>query len=210
MYSVNFMESYHLIVYCAILLFSYLLGSVPWGLVFTRLFTDIDILKEGSGNIGATNVRRLAGNGLGLLTLLADFLKGAVPVLCAAFIGGRAGEASSVVQVMAALAAFTGHLFPVYSGFKNGGKGVATAAGGLAALSPIAFVATLVIFALFIWRSRRVSVGSLAAAATMPVAVWATTGSVWTVVIILVMAILIIYRHRENIRRIRAGTEPKI
>ena len=204
------MEYYHLILYCAILLFSYLLGSVPWGLVLTRLFTDIDILKEGSGNIGATNVRRLAGNGLGFLTLMADFLKGAVPVFCAAYISGHLGDASSVVQAMSALAAFAGHLFPVYSGFKNGGKGVATAAGGLAALSPIAFGATLAIFALFVWRSRHVSMGSLAAAAAMPVAVWTTTGSVWTVFIILLMSVLIVYRHKDNIRRMRAGTEPKL
>lgn len=204
------MEFYHTIVYYAILFIAYLLGSVPWGLVLTRLFTDIDILREGSGNIGATNVRRLAGNGLGALTLLADLLKGALPVYSAAYIGGGMGGMSPAALALVALAAFGGHLFPAYSRLRNGGKGVATAAGGLLALSPVAFGVTLAVFCLAVWRSRRISVGSLAAAGIMPIAVWVTTRSGWAAIITLVMAILIFIRHKDNLRRIRAGTEPRI
>jgi len=204
------MEFYHTTVYYAILLFAYLFGSVSWGLVLTRLFTDIDILREGSGNVGATNVRRLAGNRLGVLTLLGDLLKGVLPVYCVALIGGSIEGSLVAAQAPVALAAFGGHLFPAYTRLRNGGKGVATAAGGLLALSPVAFGVTLAVFCLAVWHSRRISVGSLAAAGIMPVAVWVTTRSGWAAILTLVMAILIFIRHKDNIRRIRAGTEPRI
>ena len=204
------MEFYHTTLYYAILFIAYLLGSVPWGLVLTRLFTDIDILREGSGNVGATNVRRLAGNRLGVLTLLGDLLKGAFPVYCVALMGGSMEGSLVAAQAPVALVAFGGHLFPAYTRLRNGGKGVATAAGGLLALSPVAFGVTLAVFCLAVWHSRRISVGSLAAAGIMPIAVWVTTRSGWVAIITLVMAILIFIRHKDNIRRIRAGTEPRI
>jgi glycerol-3-phosphate acyltransferase PlsY len=179
--------------------------------VLTRRFTDIDIRRHGSGNIGATNVRRLAGNRLGLATLAADLLKGALPVCGVAVLFNQAGKsAPAAALALVALAAFAGHLYPVYTRFKGGGKGIATAAGGLLAMAPAAFAVCLAVFCLVLGASRRVSVGSLAAAGVMPVAlVWAT-GSVWALVAILLMTVLIFVRHKDNLRRIRDGTEPRL
>ena len=103
--------------------FAYLLGSIPWGLVLTRLFTSIDIRKEGSRNIGATNVRRVAGTTLGILTLAGDVLKGAVPVWLAVFLTNSNELWASFYISLVAVAAFMGHLYPIYMKFKNGGKG---------------------------------------------------------------------------------------
>ncbi|MFZ0612229.1 MAG: glycerol-3-phosphate acyltransferase, partial [Desulfobacterales bacterium] len=103
---------------------AYLLGSIPCGLVLTRLFTSVDIRRQGSGNIGATNVRRLAGTPLGLLTLAGDVLKGAVPVYLAAQVDGLEPVVRACFVSTVALAAFSGHLFPLYLKLKGGGKGV--------------------------------------------------------------------------------------
>ena len=116
---------------------AYFLGSIPFGLVLTRLFTSIDIRKTGSGNIGATNVRRMAGNLLGVLTLIGDVLKGALPVfLATALVRGEAGNIPEMIIAFVATGAFIGHLFPVYLKFKTGGKGVATAFGCFLVISP--------------------------------------------------------------------------
>ncbi len=190
---------------------AYLLGSIPFGLVLTRLFTSIDIRKTGSGNIGATNVRRVAGNLLGFLTLLGDILKGALPVFLAmAFFRGESRELAQAVTACVAVAAFAGHLLPVYLGFKTGGKGVATALGGTLIISPLAVLFFLAVFIGAVKITRRVSVGSLAATFTLVPAVWLTTTSGTYLGGSLLMAGLIFFRHRGNLKRLRAGIEPTI
>ncbi|MCD6274215.1 MAG: glycerol-3-phosphate 1-O-acyltransferase PlsY, partial [Deltaproteobacteria bacterium] len=188
---------------------AYLIGSIPFGLILTSLFTSVDIRKNGSRNIGATNVKRLAGKKLGLITLVADMLKGAIPVYFGSSVllnydatWGRIGLS------MVAFSAFLGHLYPVYMKFKGGGKGVATAAGCFFVLSPMASFTALLIFILFVCCFNRVSVGSLAATAVLPPAVWKFSGSLIMTEFAVIIGILIYYRHRENIKRLLAGSEP--
>jgi glycerol-3-phosphate acyltransferase PlsY len=194
----------------AIIILAYLLGSIPFGLVLTRLFADVDIRQSGSGNIGATNVRRLAGTPLGVLTLVGDIGKGAVPVLLAQSLASPDFLSQEICLSLVALAAFCGHLFPVYLKMKNGGKGVATAAGCLAVISPLAVAASLAVFLLVAFGSNRMSAGSLAAAAALPPAIWWATHSCAFAACALVMAAGIFVRHSANIRRLRDGTEPPI
>ncbi|MCP3955395.1 MAG: glycerol-3-phosphate 1-O-acyltransferase PlsY [Desulfobacterales bacterium] len=190
---------------------AYLLGSIPFGLVLTRLFTSIDIRKTGSGNIGATNVRRMAGNLLGFLTLLGDVLKGALPTLLAlALFRGEPRELAQAVTVCVAVAAFSGHLFPVYLGFQTGGKGVATALGGYVIISPLAVLFFVAFFIGVVKTTRRVSVGSLVATALLVPAVWFTTASAAYLAGSLFMAGFIFFRHRSNLKRLWAGIEPTI
>jgi glycerol-3-phosphate acyltransferase PlsY len=191
-------------------LFAYLLGSIPWGLIFTRLFTSVDIRHEGSGNIGATNVARIAGPTLGALTLVGDMLKGAIPVWLATTIASPNGLWGEIYISLLALAAFSGHLYPVYTRFKKGGKGVATAAGCFSVISPMAFVVLILVFIMFVCWLNRVAVASLAAAAMLPVAVWKDTGSGVLTGCAVATAIFICFRHIDNIKRLLAGTEPII
>jgi len=194
-----------------LVILAYLMGSIPFGLVLTRLFTTVDIRRTGSGNIGATNVRRLAGNLLGFLTLLGDVLKGTLPVLLAlALLWGEPRELAETLTACAAVAAFAGHLFPVYLGFKTGGKGVATALGGCLVLSPPAVLMFLLVFVLMVITVRRVSVGSLTGAVVLVPAVGLFTGSVPYTSGCLLMVLFIFIRHRDNLKRILAGTEPTI
>ena len=187
-------------------LLGYLAGSVPWGVVLTRAFApQVDLRGSGSGNIGATNVRRTAGWQLGLATLAADTAKGALPVLIAKWI--PLGE--SAVALVAA-AAFLGHLYPLYTGLKGGGKGVATLGGCLMVLSPLTLAVCLGGFLVVAATFRRVSAASLTAVTLMPLGIWGFDASapltLWAVA---VMA-LVWYRHRSNIHRMLQGTEPRI
>ena len=189
---------------------AYLLGSIPWGLVLTRLFTSTNIRQEGSGNIGATNVRRVAGTKLGILTLAGDILKGALPVWLAVSLTDSNGLWASFYISLVAVAAFMGHLYPIYMKFKNGGKGVATAAGCFAVISPPALGVVILVFILFVCMVNRVSAASLAAAAVLPVAVWKATGSGVLTGCAATIAVFIGFRHKENIKRLFSGTEPTI
>jgi glycerol-3-phosphate acyltransferase PlsY len=189
---------------------AYLLGSVPFGLILVKKFVSVDIRSEGSGNIGATNVRRVAGTALGVLTLAGDFLKGAVPVYIASLSTGGVGPCGEFYISVTAIAAFWGHLYPVFLKFKGGGKGVATAAGCFLVISPISFLAAVMFFAIVIIFYRRVSAGSLAASALLPFAVWVFTRSVSYTFCAAVISVFIFLRHRENIRRLLSRTEPKI
>jgi len=189
---------------------AYLLGSVPWGLVLTRLFTSVDIRRQGSGNIGATNVQRLAGTPLGLLTLAGDLLKGAVPVYLAANVTGLDPIPQALFVSIVALAAFAGHLLPLYLKLKGGGKGVATAVGCFLVISPMSVLAALIAFLLVVCWSGRVSAGSLSAAAVLPAAVWWSLGSPVFVGCAVLMAALIVLRHKDNIRRLLTGSEPTV
>ncbi len=189
-------------------IFAYLLGSVPWGYVFTRVSGHEDIRKIGSGNIGATNVRRVAGNRWAALTLAADLLKGALPVWIATVTAPVNPAAGAPYAALVALLAVLGHLFPVYFGLKNGGKGVATAAGCFCVLAPSAVLVVTLVFVLVVWIGNRVSLGSLSAAAVLPVAGWINTRSAAVVACAIAVSCLIYLRHKENIKRLLSGKEP--
>ena len=192
-----------------LVLLAYLLGSIPWGVVLTRCFSSVDVRRQGSGNIGATNVSRLAGPTLGLLTFAGDVLKGAVPVYLASIFSWKIPLLNDYLPAIAAMAAFFGHLFPLFMKFKDGGKGVATCAGCFAVLAPWACLAALFAFILLLVIGRRVSLGSLAAAAVLPAAVWFNLHSIQITVFALIMSVAIFIRHTDNIKRLIAGTEPK-
>lgn len=187
---------------------AYLLGAVPFGLILVKTVKGLDLRQIGSGNIGATNARRAGGWPLGLATLCLDILKGAAPV----YLSGMAfpETAHSLALSLAAISAFCGHLFPVYLKFKTGGKGVATAAGGFAVISPVSLLVALAVFIGLAALSNRVSVGSVTAAVSLPLAVlliekdWLLGGCA------AIIALLIIIRHKDNIQRLLAGTEPFI
>ena len=187
---------------------AYLLGSIPWGLVLTRLFTSIDIRNQGSGNIGATNVSRVAGFRLGILTFSGDVLKGALPAFVAISLVESYGWQTDIYLALVALASFVGHLYPVYTTFKGGGKGVATAAGSFVVLAPVGCLFALLAFILILLLSRRVSAGSLGAAVCLPFSVWFSTRSPALAGGAAVIALFILIRHADNIRRLLAGTEP--
>ena len=188
---------------------AYVLGSIPWGVVLTRNFASVDIRRQGSGNIGATNVSRVAGSTLGLLTCAGDVLKGAAPVYLALILYGDTHHDGDLLPAVVALGAFFGHLFPLFMKFKDGGKGVATCAGCFVILSPPACLSAVLAFILVLFASKRVSAGSLAAAAVLPGAVWFSAGSLQFTVGAVVMAIFIFIRHTENIKRLISGTEPR-
>ena len=191
-------------------IFAYLLGSIPWGLVLTRLFTSVDIRELGSKNIGATNVKRVAGSTLGILTLAGDILKGAFPVWLGLTIFSPNTLSGQIYVSLVALAAFLGHLFPIYTKFRNGGKGVATAGGCFAIISPGAFAVAILVFIMFVCWFDRVSAASLAASATLPIAVWKTSGSGVMTGCAVIITLFIFFRHTDNIKRLMAGTEPKL
>jgi len=189
---------------------AYLLGSVPFGLILTKKYSSVDIRREGSGNIGATNVRRLAGTKLGALTLAGDLLKGVIPVYLAGIIIGCETDFVELYVSIVAFAAFLGHLYPVFLKFKGGGKGVATAAGCFLVVSPCALLAAVTAFTIVTCIFRRVSAGSLTASAVLPVAVWLTDHSIIYTSSAVIISMFIFFRHRENIRRLLSGTEPLI
>jgi len=187
-----------------LVVFGYLAGSFPTGLLLARGFSDVDPRKEGSRNIGATNILRTAGKTLGILTLLGDCLKGLIPVLLALWL-----LKSDTWVSLIALSAFAGHIFPLYLKFK-GGKGVATALGVYMGFVPLAVLIDAGIFFGVVLKWRFVSLGSLTAAAAMPILIAMLKGSKPFVIASLIIAGLIYYRHHENIRRLLTGNENKL
>jgi glycerol-3-phosphate acyltransferase PlsY len=186
-----------------LLVFAYLLGAVPTGVVLTKVFSDVDPRTQGSKNIGATNIYRIAGKKLGILTLGGDILKGFIPVVIAK------GVLDSHFWVGAvALAAFLGHLYPIYLKFK-GGKGIATALGAFLALAPVAAVLSFLVFAAVVLKWRFISLGSLVATAAFPILLAFLTPHYIYIPFAIVIGILIFYRHRENIQRLLAGRESR-
>ncbi|MER2265571.1 glycerol-3-phosphate 1-O-acyltransferase PlsY [Methylobacterium oxalidis] len=179
----------------------YLLGSIPFGLIFTRIAGLGDVRAIGSGNIGATNVLRTGRKGLAAATLLGDALKGTAAVLLAS----RFGEAAALI---AGLGAFLGHLFPAWLGFR-GGKGVATFIGVLLALSPAAVAAFAALWIGLAFGFRYSSLSALVASAATPVVLWAL-GQPQAALLFLVLAALLWWKHAPNIRRLRDGTEGRI
>lgn len=185
---------------------SYLIGAIPFGLIFSKIFSNVDVRTIGSGNIGATNVLRAAGKKAAVLTLLADALKGFLPVLLVQHLFN-----AEMTTVLSGVAAVLGHNFPVYLKFK-GGKGVATSFGVVLAISPwIGFVSLLAwLAAAFLWRYS--SLSALVAFACYPALTFMVTREATQPYQTLSLFIfgMIYYRHRENIKRLIAGTEPKI
>jgi glycerol-3-phosphate acyltransferase PlsY len=181
---------------------SYLLGSIPFGILITRLMGLGDLRQIGSGNIGATNVLRTGNKGAAAATLILDGAKGAVAVILARhYVGGDAAQ-------LAGLAAFLGHLFPVWLGFR-GGKGVATFLGTLLALAWPVGLAACATWLAAAFATRISSMGALTACVLS--GLWAILlGHREVVALVLVLAALVIVRHAANIRRILAGTEPRI
>jgi glycerol-3-phosphate acyltransferase PlsY len=191
----------------------YLLGSIPFGVIATRMAGVGDVRKIGSGNIGATNVLRTGRKDLALITLAGDGGKGAVAVLVAAFIVWRAAhdhDAAATAGALAGGAAFLGHLFPVWLGFK-GGKGVATFFGVLLAIAWPAGLLAAATWIAVAFLSRWSSLAALTAAALAPLYVFATDQApIAKLYLAVFMAVLIYIRHAGNIRRLLAGDEPKI
>lgn len=198
---------------------SYLIGSIPFGMILARALGGVDVRAAGSGNIGATNVARLAGPALGVATLVLDAAKGLGPVLLArwaaehleieAVWAGATIEADGVLIVaVVGAAALVGHCFPVWLRFK-GGKGVATSLGVMLGVAPWAALAGLAVFAAAFAACRIVSVGSLLGLAAAIPAAFLTAGIVPGVLSVLI-AVLIVARHRENIGRLREGSENRL
>jgi len=188
---------------------AYLLGSIPFGLLLTRLFGGGDVRKSGSGNIGATNVARVAGTLPGILTLLFDVAKGAAAV----WLAGRVSNESATWMMIAALATLLGHCFPIWLKFR-GGKGVATAAGAFLVLCPAALLGSVILFLLVAFFWRYISLASISAAASMPLLIyilWAPHHAPPPIVTFgaLAAAGIIIYKHDGNIQRLVQGEEPK-
>lgn len=180
----------------------YLLGSIPFGLVLTKLAGTPDLRTIGSGNIGATNVLRTGRKGLAAATLLLDALKGTVAVVIASFAGGP------YAAMIAGLAAFLGHLFPVWLQFK-GGKGVAVYIGVMLGLFFPAAIVFCLAWLACAFTSRYSSFSALAASAITPIFLW-WYASPQLAILATVMTLLLWYMHRENIKRLQAGTEGKI
>jgi glycerol-3-phosphate acyltransferase PlsY len=193
-----------MIINILLICFAYLLGSIPTGLVLAKALAGIDPRQGGSRNIGATNVMRTAGKALGAVTLIGDVLKGVIPV-CIVLLLER-GEAW---VAGAGLAAFLGHCFPIYIGFK-GGKGVATALGIYLPLTPLAVLVNIFVFAGALGMSRMVSVGSISAAVAMPLLIWLWGYSLPYLILSLCVDAIICYRHKENIKRLIAGKENRL
>ncbi len=182
----------------------YLLGAIPFGLVIGKL-VGADVRKEGSKNIGATNVSRVLGKKLGFLTLVCDCLKSVVPmVIAASFIPDTDGK--ELIVALTGIMAVVGHMFPVYLAFR-GGKGVATGLGVFLYLSPAAIGISLLVFVASVAISGFVSVGSLLASGLIPLWLYFLGASKLTIAAAAVVAILIWVKHHENIGRLLKGQE---
>ena len=187
---------------CFLVLTAYLFGSVPTGYIVGSL-AGVDVRKAGSGNVGATNVARVVGKRQGIFTLVADAAKGFVPVIFALNLG-----LTPVATAFVGLAAFLGHLYPVFLRFR-GGKGVATALGVFLGLAPWATLGLIVVFAALLLTTRFVSLSSMVAAASAPVVLWPLSYPPVSIGMSFFIAVMIVLRHRENIQRLLSGAEPR-
>ena len=186
-----------------VVIVGYLLGSIPFGLLFAR-FRGVDIRAAGSGNIGATNVGRSVGKREGIWTLACDIGKGVVAVLIA---WGAALPTGWVATVC--LAVVLGHVYSPWLRFR-GGKGVAATAGAFLAAAPLPLLICLLVFALVVKASRRVSLGSVVSAAALPFSLWGLDAAPQMIAAGAIAAVIIIVKHKDNLRRLKAGTEPPL
>ena len=195
--------------FLGLLVLSYLLGSIPFGLVVARALKGPDPRGLGSGNPGAANLYRQLGLKGGGLTLLGDALKGALPVLLARFWLIPPGPWHEAAVALVGAAAVLGHVFPLYLGFK-GGKGVATALGVVLALCPLAGLSLVLIYLAALYRTRIFSISALIAAWLSPVAMGCFSASRADLLLAGALSGLILVRHRENLKRFFRGEEPRI
>jgi len=185
------------------LLAAYLIGAIPFGYLVVKWSTGADVRSSGSGNIGATNVLRTTGRTAGIITLLLDIAKGSVAV----WLAGKLTAGNIHWMSAAALAVMAGHAFPVFLNFQ-GGKAVASFIGAYLVLAPVPLFAALLVFLGAVVLSRHVSLGSVLAAGTFPLAVWLFMQPPLSLELASIASgAFIIYRHRANLARIRAGTE---
>jgi glycerol-3-phosphate acyltransferase PlsY len=187
-----------------VVIVAYLIGSIPFGYLIVRGKIGADIRETGSGGTGATNVSRRAGKAAGVITLVLDALKGSAAVLIAAKL-----THSDWLVTAAAIAVLVGHIFPVWLGFR-GGKGVATGAGVFLVLAPFALLCAGVLFLTIVVSTRYVSLGSMIAAAMIPVLIWLQSDSRPLLIAAVAGALLIVFAHRGNIERLAQGTESRI
>ena len=186
-----------------ILTLAYLLGSIPFSLIIARLFKGIDIRNHGSGNIGATNVLRTVGKKEAALALIADILKGVLPVLFTVFVLEEIWIAATAVFVV------LGHVFPIFAGFK-GGKGVATSLGALIVIIPAGVIVSLIVWFLVLIVFRYASLASISAAIALPAICWGLTTPLAFTAAASINAVIIILKHTGNIKRLITGTENKV
>ena len=187
----------------ALIILAYLLGSLSFGLLIARVYGGADLRRSGSGNIGATNVARLLGKTAGILTLFGDVAKGLVAVLLA-----QAWGHASMLPAVAALAAVLGHMFPLYYGFR-GGKAVATALGVFLPTLPLPLLGGLLVWLVVVAVWRYVSAGSMLAALVVPLLAALWSYPLPLVLVAVLIALLVLYKHRENLHRLRQGREAK-
>ena len=182
---------------------AYLLGAIPFGYLLVKWRTGSDVRSSGSGNIGATNVWRTTSRAVGLATLACDIGKGYLAV----WIAGRLTAGDPLWMSLAALAVMAGHAYPVFLRFR-GGKAVASFVGAFLCLAPLALAAQVAVFVAVVVWTRHISMGSVVSAATFPMAVWLIQQAPWPVLAASIAgAAFIIYKHKTNIQRLRAGTE---
>ena len=205
----------------ALVALAYLVGSIPFSWLVARFLSGKDVRREGSGNVGATNVARTAGRGAGVLALLLDVAKGYAVIAIARWIvlrpewpfdaGVAAWQSREFWIALAGLVGVLAHMFPVWLRF-HGGKGVATAAGVILALDPRVFAATIIIFAIVVLVSRMVSLGSILSAASIPLLFRfvAHAAPFWRIVMSIGIALAVIVKHHSNIARLVQGSERKL
>ena len=183
---------------------AYLIGSVPFAWLLARRWGAADLRRVGSGNIGAANVLRASGVKAGVLVAVLDIAKGAVSVMLAARFGDNAAA-----PAVAGLAAIVGHIYPVWLRFR-GGKGVATACGVFSMLTPLAVPPALGIFVVTVWITKYISLGSVLASIALPPIAYALGSPAPAVAAAFAASVIIVFRHRANVLRLRAGTERRI
>src|SRR5258708_3486151 len=187
----------------AVVLAAYLLGSIPFALILARRW-GADLRRVGSGNLGAANVMRASGVSAGVLVAALDMAKGAASVWLAARVSD-----SSELPAVAGLAAILGHVYPIWLRFR-GGKGVATACGVFSMLTPLAVPPALAIFAVVVWRTQYISLGSVLASIALPPIAYALGSPAPAVVVGAAASAIIVFRHRSNVLRMWMGTERRV
>lgn len=205
----------------SLVVFAYVLGSIPFSFLVVKLVAGVDVRKHGSGNVGATNVARTAGKVPGIVALLLDITKGYLVIVMARWMVEQPGwpfdagtapwQSREMWIALAGLVAVLGHMFPVWLRF-HGGKGVATAAGVFLALDPMIMAAAILVFAIVLLLFRYVSLASIVSAASIPVffRFLADEAPFWRIVISIGISIAVILKHHSNISRLAQGTERKM
>ena len=183
---------------------AYLIGSIPFALLLTRRFGAIDLRRVGSGNLGAANVMRATGVTAGVLVMALDMTKGAASVWLAA-----RDSSGAAIPAAAGFAAIVGHVYPMWLRFR-GGKGVATACGVFAVLTPLAVPPALAVFVAVVWLTKYISLGSVVASIVLPPLAYALGSPAPAVAAASGAAALIVFRHRANVLRLRTGTERRL